>query len=124
VFTPIEYSFVGLSEDEATKMLGEDNIEVYHRETTPLQYSIFKKNTNVAYLKLIVDKTNDERVIGMHYVGPSADEIIGGFGMAMRLGLKKSDLDNYIGVHPSISEDFFNLEITKRSGDEFRKTDC
>lgn len=105
-------------------MLGEDNIEVYHRETTPLQYSIYKKNTNVAYLKLIVDKSNDEKVIGMHYVGPSADEIIGGFGLAMRLGLKKSDLDDYIGVHPSISEDFFNLTITKRSGDEFRKTDC
>jgi len=75
-------------------------------------------------MKLIVDKSNEEKVLGIHYVGQSADEIIGGFGLAMRLGLKKSDLDAYIGVHPSVSEDFFNLEITKRSGDEFRKTDC
>jgi len=36
VFTPVEYSFVGLSEEEATKLVGADNVEVYHRETTPL----------------------------------------------------------------------------------------
>jgi thioredoxin reductase (NADPH) len=36
VFTPTEYSFVGMSEEEAEKKYGKDQIEVYHRETTPL----------------------------------------------------------------------------------------
>lgn len=36
VFSPIEYSYVGLSEEEALSKYGEDEIEVYHRETTPL----------------------------------------------------------------------------------------
>lgn len=36
VFSPLEYSFVGLSEEEASQEYGEDNIEVYHREVTPL----------------------------------------------------------------------------------------
>ena len=36
VFSPTEYSFVGLNEQEAIKQFGEDNIEVYHREVTPL----------------------------------------------------------------------------------------
>lgn len=36
VFSPTEYSFVGLNEQEAIKQYGEDNIEVYHREVTPL----------------------------------------------------------------------------------------
>lgn len=31
VFTPNEYSYVGLSETEAILKYGEDNIEVYHR---------------------------------------------------------------------------------------------
>jgi len=36
VFSPTEYSFVGLNEQEAIKKFGEENIEVYHREVTPL----------------------------------------------------------------------------------------
>jgi thioredoxin reductase (NADPH) len=36
VFSPTEYSFVGLSEEEAMKAHGNDNVEVYHREVTPL----------------------------------------------------------------------------------------
>ena len=36
VFSPTEYSFVGLSESEAISAHGEDGIEVYHREALPL----------------------------------------------------------------------------------------
>lgn len=36
VFSPTEYSFVGLSEQEAIQEYGDDNVEVYHREVTPL----------------------------------------------------------------------------------------
>ncbi len=36
VFSPTEYSYVGLSEEEAISKYGVDNLEVYHRETTPL----------------------------------------------------------------------------------------
>ena len=75
-------------------------------------------------MKVIVDKTKDEKVIGIHYFGPAADEIIGGFVVAMKLGMTKAHLDSVIGIHPSISEDMFNLEVTKRSGEEFRKTEC
>lgn len=74
-------------------------------------------------MKVIVDKTND-KVLGIHYFGPSADEVIGGFAVAMKLGMKKADLDSTIGIHPSTSEDIFNLEVTKRSGEEYRKTEC
>jgi pyruvate/2-oxoglutarate dehydrogenase complex dihydrolipoamide dehydrogenase (E3) component len=44
VFSTTEYSFVGLSEDEAISKYGGDDIEVYHRETTPLQFSLYKEN--------------------------------------------------------------------------------
>lgn len=123
VFSPIEYSYVGLSEEEAIAKHGADNIEVYHKETIPLQYSIYSENTKVAYMKVIVVKP-EEKVLGMHYYGPAADDVIGGFAVAMKLGLCKKHLDASIGIHPSTSEDFFNLSVTKRSGEEFRKTDC
>ena len=50
--------------------------------------------------------------------------MIGGYALAMKLGVKKSDLDSSFGVHPSVSEDLFGLEITKRSGEDYSKTDC
>ena len=53
IFSPTEYSFVGLNEEEAIKQYGDENLEIYHREVTPLQYSIVKNNTKTAYMKLI-----------------------------------------------------------------------
>lgn len=116
VFSPTEYSFVGMSEQEAIKTYGEDKIEVYHREVTPLQFSIVHDNTKSAYMKVICLKTNGEKVLGMHFFGPNADEVIGGYAVAMKLGLSKHHLDFSIGIHPSTSEEFFNMEVTKRSG--------
>lgn len=124
VFSPTEYSFVGLTEEEAAKEFGEENLEIYHREVTPLQYAIVKDNLKAAYMKVICLKTDDERVIGMHYFGPAAEEVISGYALSMKLGLKKADLDNAVGVHPSVSEDLHMLEITKRSGEDYRKTGC
>lgn len=37
VFTPIEYSVCGMSEEQAIKALGEDNVEVYHSKILPLE---------------------------------------------------------------------------------------
>jgi thioredoxin reductase (NADPH) len=36
VFSPTEYSFVGLSEAEAHQTYSEEDVEIYHSETTPL----------------------------------------------------------------------------------------
>tara|TARA_B110000285_G_scaffold112289_1_gene127475 strand:+ start:625 stop:807 length:183 start_codon:yes stop_codon:yes gene_type:complete len=60
----------------------------------------------------------------MHYFGPGADEVIAGYAVAMKLGLRKKHLDDSIGIHPSTSEEFFNMDITKRSGKDFAKTEC
>jgi len=77
------------------KKHGADNVEIYHKETTPLQYSIYKDNTSISYLKVITCKETNgtERVIGLHYFGPAADDVVGGFALAMKLGLTKRHLD-------------------------------
>ena len=121
VFSPTEYSFAGLSEQEAIQEFGEENIEVYHREVTPLQFSIVKENEKTSYMKIIC---HGQKVIGMHFLGPSADEVIAGYAIAMKLGLTKAHLDASVGVHPSTSEEFFNMEVTKRSAAPYKKTDC
>jgi thioredoxin reductase (NADPH) len=90
----------------------------------PLERSLSVNSTETAYLKCIVRKDENETVIGLHYIGPTAGEVIGGYALAMKLGLSRRHLIDSIGVHPTVSEEFFNLEVTKRSGKEYRKTGC
>ena len=124
VFSPLEYSFVGLNEQEAIQEYGEENIEVYHREVTPLQLSIVKGNLRTAYMKLVCLRAGSQRVLGLHYLGPGADEVVAGYAVAMKLGMTKEHLDGSIGVHPSVSEEYYNMNITKRSGADCAKTEC
>lgn len=46
----------------------------------------------MAFAKAIVKKDSD-KVIGLHYAGPNAGEIMQGFAVAMRLGMTKQVLD-------------------------------
>ena len=85
---------------------------------------VFELEETLPSVSILMSAYNEEKVIGIHYLGPSAGEVISGFGLAMKLGLKKSDLDKSLGIHPTVSEDLFNLTITKRSGEEYIKTDC
>lgn len=124
VFSPLEYSFVGLNEQEAIQEYGEENIEVYHREVTPLQLSIVKGNLRTAYMKLVCLRAGSQRVLGLHYLGPGADEVVAGYAVAMKLGMTKEHLDGSIGVHPSVSEEYYNMNVTKRSGADYAKTEC
>ena len=61
------------------------------------------------FLKLITNKSND-KVIGLHYLGENAAEIIQGFSVAVVKGLKKSDFDKTIGIHPSSAEEIVTLK--------------
>ena len=71
-----------------------------------------------------VELADDERVVGFHYVGPNAGEVTQGYAVAMKMGAKKSDFDATVGIHPTVSEEFTLLSITKRSGVDATKTGC
>ena len=117
VFTPIEYACVGLSEDDAIAQLGKDNVEVYHRDFLPLEWSLSNgRSHNMAFCKAIIDKTDNEKVLGLHYVGPNAGEVMQGYGVAMKRGMTYKELTDTVGIHPSCSEEFVTLSITKGSG--------
>lgn len=77
VFTPLEYGCVGLTEEEAKEKHGDDNIDVYHSAFRPLEWNYNPaRREKTCYLKLIVDLRDNERVLGAHYIGPNAGEVI------------------------------------------------
>jgi len=124
VFTPIEYACIGLSEEDAIAKHGKDGIEVYHREFLPLEWSLSRHDSN-AFAKILVDKkSSDEQVVGIHYVGPNAGEIMQGYGVSMKNGLTYRQLTDTVGIHPTSSEELVTLSITKSSGDDAAAGGC
>ena len=59
VFTPIEYGAIGYSEEEAIEAYGQDNIEVYHQNFWPLEWTVPHKPHDVCYAKLICNKADN-----------------------------------------------------------------
>lgn len=110
VFTPLEYGACGLTEEDAETRLGKDSVEVYHSSFTPLEWTTSdEREPDVCYCKIITSKIDDERVIGLHILGPHAGEITQGFAAAMRLGATYADLCDTVGIHPTVAEEFTTL---------------
>ena len=57
-------------------------------------------------------------------LSPNAAEITLGYAVAMKLGATKTDFDSTIGIHPTCSENFTTLTITKSSGVDSKTTGC
>lgn len=116
VFSPLEYGCVGLSEEDAIAKYGEDKIEVYHAYYKPTEFFIPQKSIRYCYLKTVALKEGDEKVLGLHFLGPQAGEVIQGFAAALKSGLTMKILKNTVGIHPTVAEEFTRLLITKSSG--------
>ncbi|MFL2661505.1 MAG: glutathione-disulfide reductase [Alphaproteobacteria bacterium] len=106
VFANPNYACVGYNEIDAKKKFGE--ILVFKSNFRSLKYSITKLKEKV-FIKLIVDKSND-RVLGLHYIGENAAEIIQGFAVAIVNGLTKKQFDKTIGIHPTCAEEIVTLK--------------
>jgi len=131
VFTPVEYGCCGYSEEEAGDVFDAENLEVYHMKNNPLEhYSVKRKSkdgkemNNTIYFKVICDKTQKNKIVGFHYCGPNAGEVMQGFGLALKIGCTKDDLDNLVGIHPTCAEWFTTLKVTKSSGESAEATAC
>ena len=124
VFTPLEYACIGMTEEAAIAALGDDNVEVYHSEYTPLEWTVSARGSERCYAKLICDRTANDRVVGLHLVGENAGEIVQGFAVALRLGATYGDFERTFGIHPTSAEELVSLPVTKRSGESPEKTGC
>jgi len=124
VFTPLEYGSIGFSEEEAIQMLGEENVEVFHSNYWPLEWTVAHKSHEICYAKLICNKQDKERVIGFHVTGPNAGEMTQGYAIAIKLRATKKDFDMTVGIHPTNSEVFTTMNITKSSGKNIAGKGC
>ena len=114
VFTPLEYSACGYSEPEAVNKFGTDDIEVYTSTFKPTEWAYDpNKPRNVCMSKAIVQKST-RKVLGLHYTGLQAGEVMQGYGVALRLGLTFEDFVDTVAIHPTGSEEIVTLRNKKK----------
>ncbi|KFM77474.1 Glutathione reductase, partial [Stegodyphus mimosarum] len=51
----------------------------------------------------------EEKVIGLHMVGPSCDEILQGFAVAIKMGATKKQFDDCVAIHPTSAEELVTM---------------
>lgn len=113
VFTPLEYGAIGYGEEEAIKKFGRDKVAAYHSAFKPLEWVYSEEHpSDACYVKMVVKKDENERIIGLHYVGPNAGEVIQGFSVAINLGATREDFANTVGIHPTSAEEILELNFT------------
>jgi len=61
-------------------------------------------------IKMIVDAATD-RVLGCHFVGPSASELVQLVAIAVKMGATKADFDATVALHPTLAEEVVTLGL-------------
>ncbi|QMV12892.1 glutathione-disulfide reductase [Vibrio spartinae] len=107
VFSHPPIGTIGLTEPEAIAKFGEDNVKVYQSSFTAM-YTAVTQHRQPCRMKLVCVGP-DEKVVGLHGIGFTVDEMIQGFAVAMKMGATKADFDAVVAIHPTGSEEFVTM---------------
>jgi glutathione reductase (NADPH) len=106
VFSHPPLAGVGLTEGEARNRLG--SVKVYTADFRPMKNVLAARNERALY-KIVVDAASD-KIVGAHMIGPDAPEILQVLAVAVKAGLRKSQLDEVVAVHPTMAEELVLLK--------------
>jgi glutathione reductase (NADPH) len=101
VFSHPPLASVGLTEGQARNKLG--TIKTYTSDFRPMKNVLAGRNERSLY-KLVVNGETDQ-VVGIHMIGPDAPEILQAAAVAVKAGLKKSQFDEVVALHPTMAEE-------------------
>jgi glutathione reductase (NADPH) len=111
IFSHPPVGTIGMSEKEAHQQYPDD-VKCYTSSFVNLHYSMMDVEPSEkprSHIKMVCRKSTNEEVIGLHVVGMGADEMLHGFGVAMKMGATKSDFDSSIAIHPTAAEEVVTL---------------
>lgn len=112
VFSHPPVGMIGLTEDRAEVYYGSDALTVYTTRFKPMRHALSARPVTTA-IKLICAGV-EEKIVGLHIIGESADEILQGFAVAITMGATKSDFDRTIAIHPTIGEELVTMKQASR----------
>lgn len=97
---------VGLTEEQARATHGEA-VKIYQTRFTPMSHA-FTKHKVATAMKLVCVGPQ-EKIVGIHMIGPGCDEMLQGFAVALKMGATKADLDNTVAIHPCSAEELVTM---------------
>ncbi|HKT15913.1 MAG TPA: glutathione-disulfide reductase [Allosphingosinicella sp.] len=101
VFSHPPLAGVGMTEGQAREKLGQ--VRTYTSDFRAMKNVLAGRNERSLY-KLVVDGSND-RIVGIHMIGPDAPEILQAAAIAVKGRLKKADFDATVALHPTMAEE-------------------
>ncbi len=103
VFAHPPLATLGLGEEAARQRHGDEAVRVFRADFRPMLQALSDGPHRSVFKLVCVGE--DERVVGLHLVGPGSDEILQGFAVAMRMGMTRRDLQRTLAIHPTSAEE-------------------
>ena len=111
VFTHPPIGTTGITEAQALEEEKNDpdnaQVKVYQAKFTNMYHAPTERKSRTA-MKLICQGPN-EKVVGVHIIGLGVDEMMQGFGVAVKMGATKADFDSCVAIHPTAAEELVTL---------------
>lgn len=98
---------VGLTERGARDDYGDEEVTVFRSSFIPMYHALTTAKPRCD-MKLVTVGPK-RRVVGVHVVGPGADEMMQGFAVAVRMGATKEDFDDTVAIHPTSAEELVTM---------------
>ena len=114
VFAHPEIGTVGLTEEQARAEFA--SLDIYRANFKPLPNRVAGREDRML-IKLIVDAASD-RVLGCHFVGPSASELAQLVAIPLKMGATKADFDAATALHPTLAEEIVTMS---RPAEQYRR---
>jgi len=111
VFAQPPVAQIGLSEEMALQQ--GHQLDVFEADFRPMR-NVLAGRRERSYMKLVVDAGND-RILGLHMIGPDAPEIVQSLAVAVTMGACKRDFDATMAVHPTAAEEFVLMRKPRRA---------
>ena len=102
VFSSPPIAAVGLTEEEARAEHGEA-VKIYRSDFRPMKNVVSGRMERGLYK--MVTAGPEERVVGLHLIGPDSSEVLQAAAIAVKAGLTKHNFDDTIALHPSMAEE-------------------
>ena len=98
---------VGLSEQAARDDYGDEAVTVFRSSFIPMYHALTMAKPRCDMKVVTVGPK--QRIVGVHVVGPGADEMMQGFAVAIRMGATKADFDDTVAIHPTSAEELVTM---------------
>jgi glutathione reductase (NADPH) len=120
VFSHPPIGTIGLTEAQARAKHGAASVRVQTASFFSMLYVFNDPASKVRTGLKLVLAGPEERVVGLHIIGPSSDEMLQGFAVAVKMGATRRDFEAVVAIHPTISEELVTFGGWGQTADKKR----